>query len=106
MTFADSEFHSKHRQTRKEIFLSRMAQLLPWQMMLDVIDPVYPKVGNGRRPCCPQETMMCIHYMQRGIALVTVPREMPSHYDFLCDTYAWSRCYQPPYRACSSSRLH
>ena len=64
LTFADSEFHSKRRQTRKEIFLSRMAQLLPWQMMLDVIDPVYPKVGNGRRPY-PLETMLRIHCMQQ-----------------------------------------
>ncbi|MEL8204218.1 IS5/IS1182 family transposase, partial [Escherichia coli] len=31
LTFADSEFSSKRRQTRKEIFLSRMEQILPWQ---------------------------------------------------------------------------
>ncbi|MGD1698076.1 IS5/IS1182 family transposase, partial [Klebsiella pneumoniae subsp. pneumoniae] len=30
LTFADSEFSSKRRQTRKEIFLSRMEQILPW----------------------------------------------------------------------------
>ena len=28
LTFADSEFSSKRRQTRKEIFLSRMALLI------------------------------------------------------------------------------
>ncbi len=33
LTFADSEFISKRRQTRKEIFLSRMDQNLPWQNM-------------------------------------------------------------------------
>ena len=33
LTFADSEFSSKRRQTRKEIFLSRMEQILPWQNM-------------------------------------------------------------------------
>ena len=33
LTFADSEFSSKRRQTRKEIFLSRMNQILPWQNM-------------------------------------------------------------------------
>ncbi len=36
-TFADSEFSSKRRQTRKEIFLSSMDQLLPWQSMTKVI---------------------------------------------------------------------
>ncbi len=33
LTFADSEFSTKRRQTRKEIFLSRMEQILPWQML-------------------------------------------------------------------------
>ncbi len=37
LTFADSEFSSKRRQTRKEIFLSRMEQILPWQNMVEVI---------------------------------------------------------------------
>ncbi|UKW17830.1 transposase [Escherichia coli] len=48
LTFADSEFSSKRRQTRKEIFLSRMEQILPWQNMVEVIEPFYPKAGNGR----------------------------------------------------------
>jgi len=50
LTFGDSEFSSKRLQTRKDIFLSHMDQLLPWQNMMDVIEPVYPKAGNGRRP--------------------------------------------------------
>ncbi|MGU5703458.1 transposase [Aeromonas caviae] len=61
--FADSEFSSKRRQTRKEIFLSRMEQILPWQNMVEVIEPFYPKAGNGRRPY-PLETMLRIHCMQ------------------------------------------
>ncbi|MCT8970108.1 transposase [Escherichia coli] len=60
---ADSEFSSKRRQTRKEIFLSRMEQILPWQNMVEVIEPFYPKAGNGRRPY-PLETMLRIHCMQ------------------------------------------
>ena len=50
LTFADSEFSTKRRQTRKEIFLSRMDALLPWSMLLALIEPVYPKAGNGRQP--------------------------------------------------------
>ncbi|HCI2359094.1 IS5 family transposase, partial [Escherichia coli] len=49
LTFADSEFSTKRRQTRKEIFLSRMEHILPWQNMTAVIEPFYPKAGNGRR---------------------------------------------------------
>ncbi len=63
LTFADSEFSAKRRQTRKEIFLSRMEQILPWQNMTAVIEPFYPKAGNGRRPY-PLETMLRIHCMQ------------------------------------------
>ena len=63
LTFADSEFSTKRRQTRKEIFLSRMEQILPWQNMTAVIEPFYPKAGNGRRPY-PLETMLRIHCMQ------------------------------------------
>ncbi len=63
LTFADTEFSSKRRQTRKEIFLSRMEHILPWQDMTAVIEPFYPKAGNGRRPY-PLETMLRIHCMQ------------------------------------------
>ncbi|AFH94509.1 IS5 family transposase [Providencia stuartii] len=64
LTFADSEFSSKRRQTRKEKFLSRMDKLLPWPQLLDVIEPVYPKAGNGRRPYS-LETMFRIHCLQQ-----------------------------------------
>ena len=37
LTCADSECSSKRRQTRKEIFLSRMERILPWQDMTAVI---------------------------------------------------------------------
>ncbi len=50
LTFVDSEFSCKRRQTRKEIFLSRMDTLLPWAMLLELIEPVYPKARNGRQP--------------------------------------------------------
>ncbi|GJK15810.1 hypothetical protein TUM16664_35840 [Enterobacter cloacae] len=30
--------------------MSRMEQILPWQNMVEVIEPFYPKAGNGRRP--------------------------------------------------------
>ena len=31
LSFADSEFANKRRQTRKEKFLYRMEKLIPWQ---------------------------------------------------------------------------
>ena len=79
LTFADSEFSTKRRQTRKEIFLSRMEHILPWQNMTAVIEPFYPKAGNGRRPY-PLETMLRIHCMgfYAGTAEISVTPFQPA----------------------------
>ncbi|MFM5341007.1 IS5 family transposase [Aeromonas veronii] len=68
LTFEDSEFNGKRRKTRKELFLARMEALLPWALMLEVIESVYPKAGNGRRPY-PLDTMLRIHCMQQWYSL-------------------------------------
>mgnify|MGYP003632357353 CR=1 FL=1 len=63
LTFTDSELNNKHRKTRKEIFLSRMNELMPWDQLEAVIEPFYPKAGNGRRPY-PLSSMFRIYCMQ------------------------------------------
>jgi transposase, IS5 family len=50
LSFADTEFTCKRRKTRTEIFLFRMNELMPWDQLEAVIEPFYPKPGNGRRP--------------------------------------------------------
>ncbi len=41
----------KHpKRTRKAMFLERMNGLLPWKEMCALIEPHYPKAGNGRPP--------------------------------------------------------
>ena len=40
-----------------------MEQILPWQNMTAVIEPFYPKAGNGRRPY-PLETMLRLYLLQ------------------------------------------
>ena len=68
LTFADSEFSNKRRQTRKEKFLGRMDKLIPWARLEAIIEPHYPKAGNGRRPD-PLMTMLRIHCMQHWYSL-------------------------------------
>jgi IS5 family transposase len=68
LSFADSEFNNKRRQTRKEKFLGRMENLIPWQRLESVIEPHYPKAGNGRRPY-PLSTMLRIHCMQQWYSM-------------------------------------
>ena len=50
LSFADSEYRHKRHRTRKEKFLERMEKLMPWARLEAVIEPFYPKPGNGRRP--------------------------------------------------------
>lgn len=50
LSFADCEYRQKRHQTRKEKFLARMEARVPWQRIEAVIEPYYPKPGNGRRP--------------------------------------------------------
>ena len=49
MTFAELEYDSKKRRTRREIFLEKMEGLIPWQQLEDRIEPFYAKAGRGRR---------------------------------------------------------
>ena len=63
MSFSDSEYTGKRKQTRREKFLAEMAQVVPWEALLALIEPKYPKAGNGRRPYA-LETMLRIHLMQ------------------------------------------
>jgi IS5 family transposase len=49
-TLAISGFEIHHKPTRKAEFLKRMDRLIPWAEFCNVIEPFYPKAGNGRPP--------------------------------------------------------
>ena len=63
MTFADAEYAGKRKQTRKELFLIEMGQVVPWKGLIALIEPHYPK-GEGGRPAYPLMAMLRIHLMQ------------------------------------------
>jgi IS5 family transposase len=51
MTLAATRGFDKHnRATRKAEFLARMEILMPWAAFCALIEPHYPKAGNGRPP--------------------------------------------------------
>jgi IS5 family transposase len=50
MTLAVNGFEAYRKQTRKAEFLLRMDALVPWPEFCAVIEPYYPKAGDGRRP--------------------------------------------------------
>ena len=56
-TFADVEYESKKRKTRREIFLERMDGLIPWTRLEERIRPFYHREDAGALPtrcrrCC------------------------------------------------------
>lgn len=50
MIFADAEYAAKRKQTRKELFLIEMDQMVPWSGLIALIEPLYPKGKGGGRP--------------------------------------------------------
>lgn len=49
VTFVDTEYASKCKQTRKELFLIEMDQVVPWKGLIGLIEPHCSK-GEGGRP--------------------------------------------------------
>ena len=45
-TFASLDYAHKKKQTRRARFLSEMARCIPWQALLLVIEPHYPRGGR------------------------------------------------------------
>ena len=68
--FGDYEQSTAKKQTKKEKFLAEMDKVVPWQALIDLIEPFYPKTGSkGGRPPYALETMLRIHLMQHWYAL-------------------------------------
>ena len=50
-TLASQTSFEKHgRKSKRERFLDRMEQVVPWTELLALVEPHYPKAGNGRQP--------------------------------------------------------
>lgn len=64
LSFTDAESHLKRKQTRKEKFLNKMEDLVPWSIFLNAIEPFYPKMHSKGRQPYPLETMLRVHLMQ------------------------------------------
>jgi hypothetical protein len=69
LSFASLNYKNKKVITKREKFLNEMEQAVPWKRLLALIDPYYPKAGNGRPPN-PMETMLRIYFLQQWYALL------------------------------------
>jgi IS5 family transposase len=47
---SQASFAKYGRKSKRELFLDQMNQVVPWSELLALVEPVYPKAGNGRQP--------------------------------------------------------
>jgi IS5 family transposase len=69
ISFALAEFESKKKKTRREIFLDKMEQVVPWSRLMEVIEPYYPKSGKRGRPPIGLERMLRMYFVQQWYGL-------------------------------------
>lgn len=67
-TFASLAWAGKKKQTKREKFLSEMDRVVPWEKVLGLIEPHYPRAGNGRR-AIGLERMVRIYFVQQWYGL-------------------------------------
>lgn len=61
-------FEQYRRPTKRDVFLATMEQIVPWQELCSVIEPHYPKAGNGRPPV-GLERMLRMYFVQHWFNL-------------------------------------
>src|SRR6188472_2271089 len=68
LTLASASFDKHSKQTRRAKFLAEMDQVVPWRELCAVVEPFYPRAGNGRPPI-GLERMLRIHFLQHWFNL-------------------------------------
>jgi IS5 family transposase len=68
LTLATVTFDKHMKQTRRAKLLAEMDQVVPWRELCALIEPYYPKAGNGR-PLIGLERMLRLHFLQHWFDL-------------------------------------
>ena len=61
-------FERYSKKTRRAVFLEEMEQVVPWKKLCALVEPHYPKPGNGR-PAVGIERMLRIYFLQQWFNL-------------------------------------
>ena len=70
--FSDNELNTAKKQTKREKFLSKMEVVVPWQALIQLIEPDYLKTRKkGGLPPYPLATMLRFHVRSSGIRSAT-----------------------------------
>ena len=65
---SQASFERYGRKTRREKFLEEMDRIIPWSELVSLIEPHYPKEGNGRPPV-GLGIMLRIYFLQQWFNL-------------------------------------
>lgn len=68
LTLSTGGFDRYGKTTRRAAFLAEMDRVVPWAALCALIEPVYPKAGNGRPPI-GLERMLRIYFLQNWFNL-------------------------------------
>jgi IS5 family transposase len=68
LTLATVGFERYAKATRRTAFLAEMERVVPWPALCGLIEPFYPKPGNGRPPV-GVERMLRIYFLQQWFNL-------------------------------------
>lgn len=71
---AAAGFEQYRRATKRDVFLATMNEIVPWQALCAVIEPHYPKAGNGRPPV-GLERMLRMYFVQHWFNLADLSCE-------------------------------
>ncbi len=84
-TFASLAWDGKGKVTRRERFLAEMDAVIPWTRLTALVEPHYPKAGQGTQPM-PLTRMLRIYFLQHWFNLSD-----PAMEDALYDSEAMRR---------------
>jgi IS5 family transposase len=82
-SFSQAEFADEKKIPRREKFLTRMEEVIPWTKLLAAIQPFYPKGERGRPPI-GLERMLRVYFLQQWYGLADEALE-----DALYDSQAY-----------------
>ena len=75
LSFSQAEYGAKKKLTRRDLFLAKMDDVVPWDRLIAVIAPHYPKSGKRGRPPIGIERMLRMYFIRQWYGLADVAVE-------------------------------
>jgi IS5 family transposase len=67
--FASTEYEGKKKTTRREIFLGKRDEVVPWSRLMEVFEPYYPKSCKRGRPPIGLARMLRLYFVEQWYGL-------------------------------------